>query len=127
VSLPIVQIDNFRIWFVIAEHDIQITIAINVNQTARIGAIWHITEVVGYRKVAPAIAEKDPAHEGPMPPFGEHNVEVTVPIKITDANVGRGFGSGLKQESTIEGGKARSLLSLVPITIPALSDLTTRR
>ena len=62
-----------------------------------------------------------------MPSFGEHNVEVTVPINITDANVGRGFGGGLEQEAAIETGEVRAFLSLVQITAGALTKLTAWR
>jgi hypothetical protein len=62
-----------------------------------------------------------------MPSFSEHNVEATVSIHITDADVGRGVGGRLKEEATIEAWEARSHLSLLRIALSALNDLTTRR
>ena len=74
MTLPIIEVDDLRVWCVIAEYDIQIAITINVDQAARIRAIGGVAEIVGRRKMAATVTDKHAAHERPMPSFDEQNV-----------------------------------------------------
>src|SRR2546422_9703314 len=96
VTLAIVQIYDLRIRGVIAEHDIQITIPVDVDQPSGIRAVRGLTEIVSGYNVAPAVAEEDPAHPGPMPSVYKHKIKMAIAIQITDAHVGRGIGVRLE-------------------------------
>ncbi len=102
VALPIIQVDDLRIWGVIAEHHVQIAIPVNVDQPPRVRALRCIAEIVGGQYVASAVAEEDSTPPGPMSFPDEHNVEIAVSIQITDAHVGGGIGGRLKQKDAIE-------------------------
>src|ERR1051326_682977 len=88
MAVAIIQVSNFRIGSIIAEHDIQITIAVEVYQAPRIRAIGCFRQVVGSRKVTASVAEKDAADLWPMPSIDEKKVELSIAIQVTNAHIG---------------------------------------
>src|SRR6267142_3591632 len=126
VALPIVYVDDLRIWCVITQHHIQVAIPINVDQAARVRPIGRVAEIVGRGKVAPAVAEKHPAPERPMPSLDKQNVEIAISIQITHFDVGRRLGSRLKQEHSIKAWKLRRVKSCTELRHGGVTTLIVR-
>ena len=69
VSLSVIDVNQLRIGPVVADDDIQVTIAVDVHEPSRVRSVRGRAEVVRCRKVAYTISEKDTIDERPMAAF----------------------------------------------------------
>jgi hypothetical protein len=81
VALAVIQVDKFAIGRIVADHDVQVAVAIDVGQRRRIGAVGRRPQVTG-DEAAMAIVQKHAIEEGPMPPFAENNVREAVSVDV---------------------------------------------
>jgi hypothetical protein len=100
--MSIIQIDDLWVRGVVADHDIQITIPVDVHELPGIRAVGRGTKIIASHKMASTVAEEDTVYQRPVAALHEHHVQVAVSIDITDTEVGRGLGGRLKQEGAIE-------------------------
>ena len=126
LALPIVHVNDLRVWCVITKYDIQIAITVNIDQSARVRPIGQVAEIVGRGKAAPAVAEKHPAPERPMPSLDKQNVEIAISIQITETDVRRSLGGRLKQEHPIKARKLRRLMSCLELRHDEVTALIAR-
>ena len=57
VALAVIQVDKFAIGRIVADHDVQVAVAIDIGQRRRIGAVGRRPQVTG-DKAAMAIVQK---------------------------------------------------------------------
>lgn len=87
VSLPVIQVNELRIWGIVPQDNIKIPIAVDVDQLRGIGPERDLAKIVDDREANMAVIEQDPTHEGPVPPFRKDDVEIAVVVEVADAHI----------------------------------------
>jgi hypothetical protein len=105
MPLAIVQIHELRVGRVVADDDVEITVAVDVDEPARVRTVRRRAEVVGGWKVPGAVAEEDTVDERSVAPLHEDDIEMSIAVHVPDADVGRRLGRGLEKQRAIEAGK----------------------
>jgi hypothetical protein len=100
-SLPVVQVHQLRVRRIVADDDVQRTITVHVSETARVRAIRSGAEVVRGSNASAAITKEHAIDERPVTSLGEHDVEMTIAIKVAETDVGRRLGRGLQQQHAL--------------------------
>ena len=73
MALPIIQVDNFAIRRIVADHNVRMAVAIDIGQRRGIGAVGRRPQVTG-DEAAMTIVQEHAIEEGPMPPFAKNDV-----------------------------------------------------
>ena len=101
-SAPVVEMDDLRVGLVVADHDVEVTISVQVDEHARVRAIGRASEGIRRLKPTAPITQKDEVFERPVSSFHQHDVLVSIPVHIAHADVGRGRSGILERDLPIE-------------------------
>ena len=91
MSLTVVEINQFPIGRIVAYHNVQIAVAIDIRQSCGVRAVRSISKVVP-GEVPFSVSQQHTIEEWPMPALSEHDVEVPVMVQISHADACRGLG-----------------------------------
>ena len=106
VSFAVVQEDNFGVGTVIADHNIHVAVPVQIGESSGIAAVGRIRKFGARREVSLAIAQEDHVLQGPVPTFGQHDIENPVAVYIPNAGVSAGFRHGLQRDSFEDSGRS---------------------
>ena len=96
MAMAVVQIDELAVGPVVADHEVEMPIAVEIGQSGGVGAVGCIGEIFGVEATFAIVAE-DEIDQGPMAAFGEDDVEVAIPIDVTEADASGGFTLGFQK------------------------------
>ena len=100
--MTVIQIHQLRIGVFVADDNIEIAIAIDIDKRCGIRSVRRLAQIMCDRKAAMTVIEEHTVNERRMPPFCKDDVEMAVAVQVTDAHVGRCLGSVLQQQNAIE-------------------------
>jgi hypothetical protein len=96
-SLPVVQVDELGVRRIVADDHIEVAVAVEVHEPTGVRTIGRRAEVIARLEMTRTVAKQHAVDERPMAALHEDDVESTVSVDVTDADVRRGFG-GLLEE-----------------------------
>jgi hypothetical protein len=112
-ALAVIQVDEFRVGRIVAEHSVQRTVAIHIDEARRVRAVRLIAEIVARGEVPVPVPEKYAAGQWPVPTVGDHDVGVPVAIHIPDAHIARSQCTFVEHDDALVRWEARASFGAV--------------
>ena len=95
---PIAQIDALVVGTVVAHHQVEVAIPIQIGERRGVGVVRRAGELMALLEASRPVVQEYPVLEGPVAALGEDNVEIPVPVEIPEARVRAGFGGVLERD-----------------------------
>lgn len=87
-SLAVIEVNDLRIRSVIADHDVQKPVAVDVDEHCRKRPVRRSHQVSRERKVAVTVVHQHSTHQGPVSAFRQDDVEIAAAREVTEADIG---------------------------------------